>query len=91
MAKKVKCQTCDAMVEAPGMFCSATLDHLVCQGREFIPGCGRLLAPEERHYYGAACEACETAWSDHMDDWRHGRIKDAALDEKYSVRASTIQ
>lgn len=90
MAKTVKCKSCGAVVDAPGMYCSSTFD-LICQGREFVPGCGTILTPEERHYYGTSCERCETEWSDHMEDWRRGRIKDAKLDEMYGSPAARLQ
>jgi len=34
--------------------------------------CGRPLTDEERHYYGATCEACEREKTDRIGDWMKG-------------------
>jgi len=47
--------------------------------RLYCPGCGRETPRRELEMYGGACEACEQAWSERVDAWRHGN-HDAELD-----------
>ena len=45
-------------------------DHpLICVGHAPLPGCGRILTDEERHYYSGGCESCERAWSEVIGAW----------------------
>lgn len=78
-----RCSTCDHEAEDLSPYCSATVD-LVCQGRAPVDGCGAVLTPEERHYYGDCCEECESEWCDRIEIWRHGG-KDEALDQMYGL------
>lgn len=80
---KIICKKCDAIVPAPGLYCSAGAD-LVCQGRWPIGPCGAILTAEERHWYGSSCEKCEAAWSERIQTWRDG-AQDNALDEMFGV------
>lgn len=45
---------------------------LICLGHPPLPGCGRVLTDEERHYYERCCEACERAWGDALHEWHRG-------------------
>jgi len=80
---KVTCKTCGAKVPAPGMYCSAGLD-LVCQGQPPVPGCGAVLTPDERHWYGYSCENCQVEWNDRINAWRAGG-GDSALEEMFGA------
>lgn len=79
----MKCQTCDAIVPEPGMYCSAT-DTLVCQGRDHIPPCGEPLTADERHWYGTTCEKCEVEWALRIEAWRKG-APDSELDRMFDI------
>jgi hypothetical protein len=90
MAKRmVTCASCDAKVDAPGMLCSASAD-LVCQGRDMIDGCGNVLTPEERHYYGSTCNDCEGEWCQRIEAWRIGGT-DPACDQMFSGPSRGLQ
>ncbi len=80
----MNCRGCGARVPAPGMFCSATTT-LICQGRDFIPACGRVLTPDERHWYGESCEQCERDWHERIEAWRKGGA-DAEIDRVFDTR-----
>jgi hypothetical protein len=75
------CATCGADVPALGLFCSA-IDALTCQGRAPVPGCGGILTPDERHWYGSSCELCQRAWYDRIDAWLRGH-DDAELEQMF--------
>jgi len=51
--------------------------------------CASVLSPEETHYYGARCEACERADLACYQAWRHGAA-DPDLDKAYSAPPPTI-
>ena len=51
--------------------------------------CGRVLADEERRYYGHRCEECERDWSDRIDRWQRGG-EDAELDATYDGPKWTV-
>lgn len=57
----------------------------ICTGQPPIAGCGKVLTDEERHYYGASCEACERAWSAAIDAWRRGG-ENKELDAMFDAR-----
>lgn len=46
--------------------------------------CGAGLSSEERRYYGARCERCETEWFDRIEAWRCGG-NDEELDEMFAA------
>lgn len=83
MAKTVTCTKCGADVPAPGMFCSAQ-DDLLCQGQPPVPGCGKVLTPDERHWYGYCCEECEGEWSRRIEAWRRGGA-DTDMDKMFDA------
>lgn len=90
MAKRlVICSSCDATVDAPGMFCSAGVD-LICQGRDMVEGCGKLLTPDERHYYGSTCNECESEWCRRIEVWRVGG-HDPVCDKMFSGPTRNLQ
>jgi hypothetical protein len=62
--------------------------QFICAGHEPIPGCGRVLTDEERHYYSGGCETCERAWSDAIGAWRRGESKEHAefFDKLFDAR-----
>lgn len=78
----MRCAKCDHEADDLSPFCSAT-NHLICQGREPVAGCGSILTAEERHYYGDCCEQCEAQWCERMNVWRHGG-EDEVLDRMFS-------
>jgi hypothetical protein len=58
---------------------------LICMGEAPLPGCGRILTDEERHYYGTCCETCERAWGEAIESWRRGgsnELLDAMFNEQ---------
>lgn len=57
----------------------------VCIGHDPVPGCGRVLTDEERHYYGTACEECERRWSEIIEAWHRGE-DNPELDAMFDVR-----
>jgi hypothetical protein len=61
---------------------------LICIGHAPIPGCGRILTDDERHYYSGACEDCERAWSDAIGKWRRGKPTEYAefFDKMFDAR-----
>jgi len=68
------CKKCghDVPTDLDGMYCSSLPLILICQGRDPIPACGKPLTPEERHWYGTTCEACERKWGARIEAWRKG-------------------
>lgn len=63
--------------------CSANATY-ICVGSTPLAGCGHVLNPEERHYYGSCCESCAQAWSDVIDAWRAG-ADNADLDKMFEL------
>jgi hypothetical protein len=73
------CPTCGAAELAGVSICSATA-NLICLGDEYVPGCGRELTAEERHWYGHICETCTRASDERVRLWREGGA-DVELDK----------
>ena len=44
--------------------------------------CTAVLTAEERYWYAGRCEACEIAWHERIEAWRHGG-DDAELTQLY--------
>ena len=74
-----RCDKCE--LNNAESICSAT-GVLVCVGYRDSEGCGVVLTPEERHYYGDCCEACVWAWDERIDAWKRGDA-DATLDQQF--------
>jgi len=76
-----RCPKCEHEADDLSTYCSAT-ENLVCQGRHPVDGCGAVLTPEERHYYGDCCEECEGEWCERIERWRRGGL-DKIMDQTY--------
>jgi hypothetical protein len=57
---------------------------LICQGEHPVPGCGRVLTAEERHWYGDCCESCQREWNNRIDAWKSGGA-DVELDAMFET------
>ncbi len=52
--------------------CSANPALFICVGARPEAGCGKVLTPTERHYYGTCCETCTRRWDRRVQEWRDG-------------------
>jgi hypothetical protein len=68
---------------------AVTRKSFICLGCDFIPGCGRVLTDEERHYYDRRCEDCTRAWDEAIDSWRLGE-DNHYLDRLFSDTPPTL-